>query len=283
MPSAPADALGLIAGQGSFPLIVARQARRRGRAVVSVAFHEHTDPRIEADSSGVTWLHPGEVAAGIAALRGAGVRDAVMAGKIPKAALIARPNALRLDGEARALLAGVATRADAALLSALALHLESRGIHLIEQTRLVPELLAGVGPLGRVVPDTACRADIAHGVPIALALAQLDVGQTLVVKDRAVVAVEAIDGTDATILRGGRLARGSSVIKVAGGRADPRFDLPAVGPETVRVARRAGVAAIAFEAGRTVVLERDVAIAAADAAGIALVGVEVGVREGVSG
>jgi DUF1009 family protein len=276
MRSADPQTLGLIAGRGAFPLDVAHSARRRGRDVVAIAFHRHTDPRIEAAVSAVTWLHPGEVAAGVEALRCAGVRDAVMAGALPKAALCGSPDRLRLDAEAARILGRLAARGDAALLSALADHLESRGIRLLDQAQLVPELLAGEGPLGRARPTPEQEADIAFGWPLAEAVAALDIGQTLVVKDRAVLAVEAIEGTDAAILRAGRIASGACVVKVAGPKSDPRFDLPAIGPGTAKALIAAGAAALAFEAGRTVVLDREALVAAADAHGIALVGASAG-------
>jgi DUF1009 family protein len=270
--AARADALGLIAGTGRFPLDVARSARRRFERVVALAFHRLTDPRIESEASAVTWLHPGEVGAGLAAFRSAGVQRAVMAGKVPKSALYARPASLRLDDEATRLLSRLSARGDAALLAGVAAYLESRGIELLDQTALVPELLAGAGALGRTPLPDACAADIAHAWPIATALADLDVGQTVVVRGGAVLAVEAIEGTDATIRRVGALGRGASVVKVARSRLDRRFDLPALGPDTLRVAAEVGVAALACEAGRTVLLERDALVSLADAHGIALMG-----------
>jgi len=196
----------------------------------------------------------------------------VMAGKVPKSALVARPASLGLDDQARRLLARLPARGDGALLAAVAAFLAGRGIELLDQTALVPELLAGAGRIGRTRLPGACRADIAAGWPIATALADLDVGQTVVVKGGAVLAAEAIEGTDAAIRRVGELGRGASVVKVAGTRADRRFDLPAVGPETARAAAEVGIAALAFEAGRTLLLDRDALVAIADAHGIALVG-----------
>jgi len=273
MPTAGPEALGLIAGTGTFPLDIARSARRRGRDVIAIAFHRHTDPRIEAAASQVTWLHPGEVGAVVESLRSAGVRNAVMAGKVPKAALHASPETLRLDADAAGIIGGLSDRGDDSILTAVAEHLERRGIHLLAQTELVPELLAGEGPLGRTRPTPAQQADIAFGWRIAKVVAGLDVGQTVVVKDRSVLAVEAIEGTDAAVRRGGAIAAGACVVKVARPGQDPRFDLPAIGRETARVLIAAGVSALAFEAGRTVVLDRAALVEAADAHGIALVGV----------
>jgi DUF1009 family protein len=267
--------LGLIAGGGALPLAVAHSARSRGRRVAAIAFRQQTDPRLEQGAE-VTWLDPGQVGSALAALRAAGVREAVMAGKVPKSGLYAGPAALRPDAEARALLASLRDRRDDSILAALADFLEQRGIRLLPQAQLVPELLAGEGPLGRSEPGPAQRADLAFGFPIAKAIAGLDIGQTVVVKERAVLAVEAIEGTDAAIRRAGRIAPGACVVKVAKPKQDPRFDVPAVGPETLAAMLEAKAALLAFEADHTLVLERDALVQAADAHGIALVGVAAG-------
>jgi len=266
--------LGLIAGGGSFPLEVARSARRQGWDVVAIAFHQHTDPAL-GDAAEIGWFHPGEVGAALERLQRSGVRDAVMVGKLPKTALYGRADAAGLDDTARALLASASDRSDIALLNLVADFLGRSGIRLLPQTSLVPELLAGEGPLGRLEPTPAVSDDIAFGFRIARSVAELDIGQTVVVKDSCVLAVEAIDGTDAAIERAGLIAAGGCVVKVAWPAHDPRFDLPAIGPETLRVAIAAGVVALAFEAGRTVVLDRAAVTRAADAHGIALVGVPI--------
>jgi hypothetical protein len=270
MPSA--EVLGLIAGQGSLPLEVARAARGRGRPVAAIAFHGQTDPALEEEAE-ITWLHPGEVGAALAALRGAGVREAVMAGKVPKAGLYAGPAALRPDEEALALLSKLRDRRDDSILAALADWLEERGIRLLDQAELVPGLVGGEGLLGRTALDAQQRADVAFGFPIAKTIAGLDIGQTVVVKDGAVLAVEAIEGTDAAIRRAGQVGPGACVVKVAKPSQDPRFDVPAIGPDTLAAMLEAKAAALAFEAGRTLVLERAALVQAADGHGIALVGV----------
>lgn len=275
MASPDSEVLGLIAGQGAFPLDVARAARRAGRRVACVAFEGKTDPGIEAEVERITWIHPGEVAVGIAAFLDAGVRALVMAGKVPKLELLANPDGLRLDAQASEALGELDDRKDDSILGKAAEILDKLGIELLPQWALVPEVLAGEGALGALEPSAAQRADIDFGLPIARALGGLDIGQTVIVKDRAVVAVEAIEGTDAAIRRAGELASGACVIKVAKPDQDPRFDVPAIGLETVRSAAAAKVAVIAFEAGATVVLEREALVAEADACGIAVVGVRV--------
>jgi len=268
-----AETLGLIAGGGSLPLALARAARRAGRRVAAVAFPGRTDPALAGEVASLAWHRPGEVGAVTRSLGAAGAARAVMAGKLPKAALTGDPDALGLDAEARRLLAGLRDRGDASILRALADHLESRGIRLLPQAELVPEWVAAEGPLGRVALSAEQRRDVDYGLPIARELARLDVGQTVVVAGRAVLAVEAIEGTDEAIARAGRFATGASVVKVARPGQDARFDNPAIGPDTIAALVRAGAGALAVEAGVALLIERDETLAAADAAGIALLGV----------
>jgi DUF1009 family protein len=271
-----AETLGLIAGQGSFPLDMARSARRAGHRVTCVAFRDRTDPRIDGEVDQVVWIHPGEVAVGVAAFKAAGVRNAVMAGKVPKADLIRDPGALRLDDRAADLMRQVDDQLDDTLLGKVADFLETIGIRLLPQASLVPELLGGEGLLGKVQPTVRHEADIAFGLPIAKKLGELDIGQTVVVKDRAVLAVEAIEGTDAALRRAGELAPGGVAVKVAKPRQDPRFDMPAIGLQTLEVLAEARIEVLAYEAGTTFVLERDELVRAADAHEIAVVGVDPG-------
>jgi DUF1009 family protein len=268
--------LGLIAGQGAFPLTVARSAREHGQALVCVAFRGLTDPAIDQALPEVHWIHLGEVLDGIRIFREAGVSQAVMAGKVPKGLLFGDVSALRFDGSAAALMEELRDRRDDTILGKVADFLAVSGIQLLPQWALAPELLLPAGPLGAVDLTPAQRADVAFGFPIAKRVGELDIGQTVVVKDRAVIAVEAIDGTDATIRRAGGIVRGTCVVKVAKPRQDPRFDVPTIGPATVEALVEAQAAALAFEAGATVVLERAEVVRLADARGIAVVGVDAG-------
>lgn len=265
--------LGLIAGQGVFPLEVARCARRSGIRVECVALRDQARRELEPLVDRLTWIYPGEVAAGLAAFRAAGVRDVVMAGKVGKSDLFQESDGMRLDAQARDLLAEVADRNDDTLLGKLADFLETLGLRLLPQYALTPELLVGEGVLTKTQPSPAQRADIAFGFPIAKTIGDLDVGQTVVVKDRAVLALEAIEGTDAAIRRAGAIAAGGCVVKVAKPSQDPRFDVPTIGPDTIAVLAEARMAVLAFEAGATVVLERERLVREADAQGIAVVGV----------
>ena len=273
---AAGQVLGLIAGQGVFPLEVARTARERGVRVACVALRDQTRPEIEGAVESITWIYPGEVAAGLAAFRAAGVRDVVMAGKVTKSDLFQNPDALRLDAKAEGLMSEIADRKDDTILGKLADFLETLGLHLLPQYALTPELLVAEGVLTATQPSEAQRADIAFGFPIAKTIGDLDIGQTVVVKDRAVLAVEAIEGTDAAIRRAGAIARGACVVKVAKPSQDPRFDVPTIGPGTVAVLAEANIAVLAIEAGATVVLERDTVVREADRHGIAIVAVAPG-------
>src|SRR5262245_252187 len=266
------SSLGLIAGRGELPIEVARAARRAGRRVAVVAFPGETDPRVAEGADSLAWVRPGEVGAILDAFAAAGVAEAVLAGAVPKAALWGDPERLGADAPGRALLASLRDRGDASILDGVARVLAGRGIRLLGQAELVPELVGRAGPLGRLRPTPQQLADAAFAWPLARALARLELGQTLVVKDRAVLAVEAAEGTDAAIRRAGAIARGAVVVKRARPRQDPRFDLPAIGPGTLEAMRDAGAAALCFEARATLVLGREALVDAADRHGIAVFG-----------
>lgn len=280
MTTAGGEALGLIAGSGSLPLEIARAARRRGRFVLALGFPGLTDASLSGLVAELVWLSPGQAEVALEALRAGRVREVVLAGKLPKQLLYQEPQRLGLDALASEALGRLQDRRDASFFALVAETLHGRGIRLLSQAELVPELLPGEGTLGSVEPTPAQSADIAFGWPVAKALAGLDVGQTVVVRDGAVLAVEALEGTDAAIRRAGAFAAGASVVKVARPQQDPRFDLPAIGAGTLAALREARAGALAFEAGRTFVLERSALVREADAAGIALVGVADAARAG---
>jgi hypothetical protein len=262
----------MIAGDGDLPAAIAQAASGQGRELVAVAFPGITDPGIEKLAARVAWLGPGQVDAALSFLVECGVRQAVMAGKVSKQALVA--GRLEVDDRARRLLSSLSDWNDATLLSALGDEIEREGICLLAQAELVPDLLVPEGSLGRVHPTPDQWVEIGLGWPVARNIASLDIGQTVVVHERAIVAVEAIEGTDEAIRRAGRLAgEGLCIVKVARPDQDPRFDLPAIGPGTVEVAAEAGASVIAVEASRSLVVQRERAVKQADEAGIALVGV----------
>jgi hypothetical protein len=265
--------LGLLAGRGRLPLDLARAARARGLRIRAVGFPGLTDPQLEHEVEKLAWLDLGQLGALLETLREAGVREAVMAGKVPKTHLYGDLARLRPDAQALALIAGLRDRSDDSILLAIAAALERSGIELLPQAALAPELLATEGALGAVAPSAEQLADAHFGFPIAKTLGGLDIGQTVVVRARAVLALEAIEGTDEAIRRGGALGGpGCCVVKVAKPAQDPRFDLPAVGPDTLGVLAEVKGAMLAVEAGRCLVLDRARLVEAADAAGICVMG-----------
>lgn len=266
--------LGLIAGEGGFPLEVARALRARGDRVVAAGVHGLTDPALSMQVDELHWLELGELARLLELFAAAGVREAVMAGKVPKSVLYARAGELRLDPLAKGTLERLADRADDTLLAAVAGALASRGVALRGQAEFTPELLVPEGVLSARAPSDEEWREIEFGLPIARAIAGLDVGQSVVVKQRAVIALEAIEGTDAAVARAAALGgAGCVLVKVAKPNQDPRFDVPVVGPGTIEALAHARARALAIEAGSAVVLDRTRALALADAAGIAVVGI----------
>ena len=266
-----AERIGLVAGSGRFPVLFAETARRRGVEVVAVAHLGETDPALERVVSTITWIHPGELDAMIHALQTAGIRRTVMVGGIAKPRLFRE---LRPDERATRLLARLDKLRDDLVLRALAAEFETEGIAVVESTLYLQEIVPVAGVLGTRAPSEEEWSEIRFGFRAAKVIGQFDIGQSVVVRSGAVIAVEGIEGTDATIRRAGQLANGDIVVvKVCKPTQDTRFDLPAVGPETVRTLAEMRGRALAVEAGRTITLDRSEMIALADAAGIAVVAV----------
>lgn len=264
------DRLGLIAGGGTLPFEIARAARPR--PVLALGFPGITDPRLEEEVDELVWRAPGAVASQLRALRNGGTAEVVLAGKVEKSDLVASPERLELDDRARRVLAGLADRRDAHLLAAVADLLEEEGFAVLPQAALVPHLVAESGVLGAHSPGPAQQHDLEIGWPAAAALATAGIGQCVVVKDGTVVAVEAVEGTDATIARAAALCGGPLVvIKRAGPAYDPRFDLPAVGSRTIEALAAAGGGLLAIEAGTTLLIDRNSILARADASSVAVV------------
>jgi len=270
--AAEADAaakIGLVAGYGSFPLEVAASLRRQGREVVAVAVREETDAAIEQYAA-TTWLRVGQLGAMIRTFQASGVRQVVFAGKVRKIHLFRN---FRPDMKALAILARLPDRRDDTIMLAVVDALEAEGIRVLPQTACAKDLLAPSGVLCGPNPSDRMLRDARFGRRQARGIAALDIGQTVVVQDGAVLAVEAIEGTDAAIRRGGELGGGEAVVvKVAKPKQDPRFDVPAVGPDTIRAMAEAGCRLLAVEAGRTLLLQREALVAAAEAARICVYG-----------
>lgn len=271
------ERIGLIAGTGELPLAIARAARRQGRAVLGVAIADLADPELESELADCRWLQLGELGTLVGFFRDGGVRELVMAGKVPKTMLYGDPGRLRADATALALLGRLRDRKDDSILGAVAGLLESEGFRLLAQISVAPELVAPPGPLGRLAPTPEQWQEIRFAWPVARTLGRLDVGQSVVVRHRAVMALEAIEGTDEAIRRGGALGGpGCCVVKVAKPGQDPRFDVPTIGLRTLATLAEVKGGLLAVEAGETLVLGRAALEAAADAAGIAVVGVAPG-------
>ena len=247
--------LGLIAGNGKFPLIFAREARREGYTISAVAHRGETPPEIESLVDDVTWIQVGQLGKIIRTFKNAGVTQAVMAGGIRKIKLFSN---FRPDLRGISFLAGIKSREDDALLRGVADELAKEGIIVLESTVCLPHIVPREGVLTAQAPNPSQWEDIHLGFRVAKEIGRLGVGQTVVVKEGVIVAVEAVEGTDATIARSGSLAgAGCIVVKVSKPRQDLRFDVPAVGVETILNLGAAGAAVLAVEAEKTILLERD--------------------------
>lgn len=269
------DPVGLIAARGEFPHHLARAARRHGRSVVAVALRDLADPGLVSEVDTLETLAIGQVGALFDVFRKAGVRDVVLAGKVPKTELFGDLGRLELDDHALRIVASLADRKDDSFLGAVASLLHEQGFRLLEQLALAPDLCAEPGVLGAQAPSAEQLADVAFGWPLAKMLGRHDVGQTAVVGGLAALALEAVEGTDAAIRRGCALgAPGACVVKVSKPSQDPRFDVPAVGLDTMRTLIECHASVLAVEAGHTILLQREEVIAEADAAGVVVLGVD---------
>jgi DUF1009 family protein len=266
----PARRLGIIAGNGRFPLLVAQEARKQGCWIVAVAHQGETLPELEPLVDELEWIRVGQIGRMISRFQRAGVREVVMAGGITKTRLFTE---VQPDLRALSLLAKLRTRDDDTILRGLAAELEKEGLMVCDSTQFLEPLLATAGPMAAKAPTTEEREDIDCGWDIAKAVGRLGIGQCIVMKRKVVLAVEATEGTDETIRRGGRLAHGGAVvIKVSKPGQDRRFDLPTIGPQTIMTMAEAGASVIAVEAGGTLLLEREELLRQADHLGIAVVG-----------
>ena len=281
----PEASLGLIAGNGRFPFLLLDAARAQGLRVVVAAIKEETDAEMDeraaADPEGVRvhWMSLGELSRLIEMFKREGVTRAVMAGQVKHKQIF---SSIRPDWRLAKLLLNLRTRNTDMLLGAVAKVLEDEGISLMSSTAYLEPMLAPVGVMTGRGPDETELGDIAYGVKVARGIAGFDLGQTVVIAAGACVAVEAMEGTDATIARAGEifrtlegestLERRLTVVKVAKPNQDMRFDVPVVGVPTIEAMVAAGATCLYVEAGRTLMFDRERMVASADAAGIAVVG-----------
>jgi DUF1009 family protein len=266
--------VGLIAGNGRFPFLALQGARSLGHDVTIVAVKEEAFPELEDAArraqADLHWVSLGHLGTCIRILKAAGVSRAVMAGQVKHVKIF---SGIVPDLTLLSVLTRLKARNTDSLISAVADVLRSEGIELMDSTVFLAPLLAGEGQLTTRAPGADEQADIEFGYPIADAIAGLDIGQTIAVRRKAVVAVEAMEGTDEVIGRAGRLAGpGVSIVKVAKPNQDMRFDVPVVGVATIEHMRAAGATALSIDAGRTLVVDGAATFAAADGAGVAVIG-----------
>lgn len=268
-----ASALGLIAGRGSLPVLAARALRAAGVPVAALAFEGQSDASLAAEVGEIAWHRLGRLEEARRSLRAMGVERVLIVGSFAKRLLFEGRGPVELDDTARALLAGLAGLGDDALFVALADWLERAGFALERQDDVLASLLAPGGSIARRAPSEAEAADLGVGRGVLNRIGGAGIGQCVVVNRGCVVAVEAIEGTDEAIRRGGRLAGpGATVVKAARPGQDRRFDLPCVGPYTIAAMAEVGARCLAVEAGSTLILDRERVVAEADRAGIAFTG-----------
>lgn len=272
--------LGLIAGNGRFPFLVLDAAKAQGYEVVVAAIKEEAFPEIESrGAAAVHWLSLGELSKLIETFQREGVTRAVMAGQVKHKQIF---SSIRPDWRLAKVLLSLTTRNTDSLLGAVAKVLADEGITLENSTALLEPLLVKSGVLTKRAPSDQEKKNLDYGRMVARGLGQYDIGQTVVVAENACVAVEAMEGTDATIERAGQimasldpgastLARSLTVVKVAKAKQDMRFDVPVVGVKTIEVMRQAGATCLALDAGKCLLIDGDAVIVAADEAGIAVV------------
>ncbi len=264
---------GLIAGNGRFPFLVLEAARSRGIDMVVAAIKEETFPEIEQYAKTVHWMSLGQLGKLIHTFKSEGVNQAIMAGQVKHTQIF---SSVVPDLKMIQLLASLATKNTDSLIGAVAKMLEREGIQLMDSTLFLRPLLADPGVLSRRAPLEEEKRDLDYGYRIARELGRLDVGQSVVISEGACVALESMEGTDAIIERAASLVNGRTlrVVKLAKPNQDLRFDVPVIGPATVRLMARLKVTALAVEARKTLMLDREELIREADAAGIAIVAVE---------
>jgi len=265
------EPLALIAGSTQMPCVVAAEARSQGRVVTAIAIHGVTDPAIEEAANEVHWLKWGDISGFLGLLAkfsSAGIREAVMAGKVEQQRIYDDDAAEGLEG----LLAAVPVRHTDSLIQAVVNLMSGAGIELLNCTDFLQRYIVRRGTLTRRSPDDREREDIAHGWTVAKQLGALDIGQAVVVKNRAIVAIEAMEGTDECLRRGGALAgQGTVLVKVGKPDQDLRFDVPVVGASTIDTMAEVGASALCVEADLTVLFDAEQFRADADAADIAVV------------
>ena len=271
MPQAtsPTSGWGLIAGNGRFPFLVLEGARSQGIEMAVIALKEEASAELERSATRLHWVSIGELSKAIDLMHQEGIKQAVMAGQVKHNKIF---SAIRPDWKLAKLLFSLPRKNTDALIGAVARVLEDEGIRLVDSTLFLKPLLPEAGVLTRRAPDEREAADIAYGLGAARQISAMDIGQTVVISDRACVAVEAMEGTDETIARAARIVSGKPlvVVKVSKPGQDMRFDVPVIGLPTIEQMKSSGATALALDAGRTLLFDRTKLMEVADAAGIAI-------------
>ena len=260
---------GLIAGNGRFPFLVLEGARNQGIEMAVIALKEEASPELEKVAKRLHWVSLGELSKAIELLQREGVQQAVMAGQVKHNKIF---SAIRPDWKLAKLLFSLPRKNTDSLIGAVAKVLQDEGILLVDSTMFLKPLIPDAGVLTRRAPSEEEAADMDYGLQVARQIAGMDIGQTVVIADCACVAVEAMEGTDETIARAARFAQGKKlvVVKVSKPGQDMRFDVPVIGLPTVESMKQAGASALAVDATRTLLFDREKLVELADAAGIAI-------------
>ena len=264
------DKIGLIAGNGRFPIIFAESARKKGVEIVAIGINEETSKELEKFVDKIYWLGVGELEKLLKILKEENIRSVVMAGQV-KHKLLFDSN-IKIDKKMQFLLGGLKNKKTDSIIGAVAGLLGLSGIKVLSSITFLSDYLPGKGVLTRILPDERILKDIDFGRRIAKAIAGLDIGQSVVVKDRVVLAVESIEGTDEAIRRAARYGKeGTVIIKVTKPRQDMRFDVPVIGPETIKLLREVKASCLAIEAKKTLIIDREETVRLANQANITLV------------
>lgn len=263
--------IGIIAGGGELPALIMDRCLREGVEVSVAAVKGEADPEIETGRTPLLWLGVGQLGKMVRFFKKNGVHHAFMAGQVRHVRIFGKDHP---DLRMLSLLVRLARRNTDSLLGAIASEMEMDGISLMDTTLLLPDLTPEVGVLTKRQPDKREQRDIDFGREIAVEIARLDIGQTVVVRDRAVVAVEAMEGTDAAIQRAAELCDGKKivVVKVCKPNQDMRFDVPIIGPHTIETCVRHNVSALSVDAGKSLILQKKRVLSLADESRLAMVG-----------
>jgi len=264
--------IGLIAGSGQFPIIFSKEAKTKGLSIYAAAYINEADPALQDYVEAIEWIHLGQIKRLIKFFKRNRIYEAVMMGGIKKTRMF---KDVKPDIKAISIIAGLRHTHDDGVLSAFANALEKEGIKIKASTFLLPDLLAKEGCWTKRKPSRSENSDIKLGWSLAKEIGRLDIGQCIVVGGGSVLAVEAIDGTDATVQRGGTLGKETAVVvKVCKPNQDFRFDVPAVGMETIRIMHKAGARVLVVEAGKTIVFDREEMIDLANKHSISIIAVK---------